>query len=287
MIAAVRQARADISEHLASAGRECIRALLDAYPSERDRGMALLALAAELPEVDVILDVARRAVTRQLDLSCGLAVALCALQLLVCAAQRKTGVALVVEGPDVPAVRRMTVVAPLTEASPVLVCGLVAAVAICCGACIRRCEVALLAWHGDVLADQRESTQVVIEAHLRAPTIVTVAAVASSSELACVHIVRSVTVGAFRAELLGSNVCGVACVTVNFAMLALQLEADGVVIEARVWPALRRVAALACGAEASRVEVLRPVATLAILRYRVLHPSGRMAAGAIRTRVRV
>lgn len=215
--------------------------------------MALLALAAELAEVHIILDVARRAVARQLHFGRWLAVALRALKPFVRAAQREAGGALVIEGPDVPAVRRMAIVALLTEASVMLVRGFVAAVAVCGGTCVRRRKVALLTRHGDVLTDQREGTQVVIEAHLRAPAVDAVAAVALPSELARVHVVRSVTVGALRAELLRRDVCGVACMTVHLPMLALQLEADRIVVKARVLPALRRMAAVACDAEASGV----------------------------------
>ena len=115
--------------------------------------MTLLALAAELPKMHVVLYVTRSAVACELDHGRGLAMALRALQLLMRAVQHEAGSALVIEGPDVPAVRRMAVLALLAQASLVLVGRLVAAVAARSGARIRRREMTLLAWHGDVLTD--------------------------------------------------------------------------------------------------------------------------------------
>lgn len=76
--------------------------------------MTLLALAAELAEVNVILLVACSALACKLDLRRGFEVTLHTLQLLVCASQRESRLGMI-EFPELPTIGRVAIVTPSAE----------------------------------------------------------------------------------------------------------------------------------------------------------------------------
>ena len=76
--------------------------------------MTALALRSELPEVNVVLAVARRAIRRQFHLA-GLTMAVAAGELRVAASQRETCLLIVIEIPQPPAVRRVALRAIRSE----------------------------------------------------------------------------------------------------------------------------------------------------------------------------
>lgn len=244
--------------------------------------MAALALPAEFTEVHVVLDMAGRALARELHLGGRLPMAVGALQPRVPAAQTEARDALVIEFPDVPAVGRMTAVAFPAEAAGVLVHPLVAAVTVLRRALVGRSQMALLAGDGHVLADELKVGEVVIEAHGDAPTLGNMATVALHSELPRVHVGAAMTADAIVTQLLSGDICGMAGVAIDLRVGAEQLEMPvGGVIETGLLPALAVMAARTLRAEPARVRILCLVATVAILGHRVLHASARMAARTI------
>src|SRR4051794_15930789 len=78
---------------------------------EADGPMALLALASELPEVYIILRMARGALGTEFDLCGRLAVAARAIQSGMCAEQGKARLLAVIERPQLPAIGRVALIA--------------------------------------------------------------------------------------------------------------------------------------------------------------------------------
>ena len=79
-------------------------------------------------------------------------------------------------------------------------------------------EVALLAGHGDVQAQQRELGEVVIEAHTHPPAFGGVALIALLAELARMDIAGTVAARTVGREFLGRHVGRVAGVTLDLRM---------------------------------------------------------------------
>ena len=113
--------------------------------------MATLALPPVLSEVYVVLLVTCEAGRVQFHLVRGTFVAAGAEELHVCSSQRESGLFAVVEFPDSPAVGRMALRAFLAQRSFVYILLLVAVDTVVPDVPVFLCDVALLAWHGDML----------------------------------------------------------------------------------------------------------------------------------------
>src|ERR1700722_19806762 len=91
--------------------------LLDSRALPRIDGMAAVALRAVLTEMPVILVVTAPALRRRLHRARRFVMAIGALQLLVGAQERKVSFLGVIEGPNLPSVRRVAALALLAEAA--------------------------------------------------------------------------------------------------------------------------------------------------------------------------
>lgn len=144
--------------------------------------MALLTRLAERALVLVVLAVASNTVRRcghLLDILGG--VAGVTLQSLVCASERKSGLTAMIEPPARPSIRVVTLRAFGCKAT------LVIRILVATLAGARRflevlAQVAFLAWHYGVLADQREAGHVMIECDFRTPPGFLVTALAFRAE---------------------------------------------------------------------------------------------------------
>src|SRR5258705_10300662 len=128
-------------------------------------------------------------------------------ELRVRAIELEAGFLAVVEIPDAPAVRRMATRAIGAEAALVHVIALVAVDALRADVAVGPRDVALLAGHGDVQADERKARQVVIESHVLVPARGRVALRAVLAELARVHVARAVAAVAFGRGLVRLRAC--------------------------------------------------------------------------------
>src|SRR5512145_2301960 len=133
----------------------------------------------------------------------------------------------------------MAACAVLAEAALVHVIGLMAGEAFLADVLVSSSQVALLARHGNVQADQRKVAQVVIESDVGAPALERVTLRAVGAELAGMNVARSMARVAFAGELLRGCRCRMTRVTGNFRMAALE-RVFGIprVIEGRRGPLL-------------------------------------------------
>src|SRR5215472_4880417 len=124
--------------------------------------MAAVAQPSVRPQMYVILFMARQAILLELLFVWRAAMAGLTSELAVRSAQRKSGLLTVIELPELPAVRRMAPRAVLAEVALVDVIFLMAVDALVPDVPVGTREMALLARHRHVQADQRELGQVVI-----------------------------------------------------------------------------------------------------------------------------
>lgn len=225
--------------------------------------MTLLALTAELAEVNVILLVAGRAIARELNLCGRFTMTLSTLQLLVAARQRELCLRMV-ELPQLPSIGRVAIAARGAEIAAMdIPVGMTAATS-GIGARERMVRMTRGARHDDMQPDERKVRQIVIEAERWTPRIVAMALLAIRAGSTRVNIIHLVT----GAALL---VCGViferASVASMAGEIAMPAEQGKVrvakMIERRRTPGLVRVAATALGAEARGVGVVGTVAAFA------------------------
>jgi hypothetical protein len=133
--------------------------------------MAAAALRAVLPQVSVILVVTASALLRHLHRAGRLAMAIGTLQLGVRPEQREVSFLGVIEDPQRPTVRGMTIFAFLAEAALVHVIVRMAIDASRRSPSEGQCRVALYAAHHPVQSEEREFPQVMIEYDVAAPGI--------------------------------------------------------------------------------------------------------------------
>jgi hypothetical protein len=178
--------------------------------------MTLLTLAAELPQVHIILRVARSAFRAQLHLRSGLAMAAGAIQPGVRSEQRETGLLAMIEIPPLPAVGGMALLALRSEAAFV---GVVLLVAI---DTLRACElegfaaaVTLIARDGHMQAQKRKLRQVMVKVDDGLPALRQMTFLAPGAEPALVNIVGLVTAHAIGDEFARADRSGVAGVAFN------------------------------------------------------------------------
>lgn len=161
--------------------------------------MATLALLTELAEVNIVTHMAGATFRSEFHLAGGAFMATGTIQLAMCAGERKFGGLVVIELPDVPAIRRMTTGAVLTEAAFVTILGLMTAVTIALGVLKLLREMALLARHRHMQTDQRKISEIVIKANVLTPTIGHVALLALRAKLTEVDVLGTMTTAARRA----------------------------------------------------------------------------------------
>lgn len=241
-----------------------------ASPFEGGGGMTLLALTAELAEVNVILLVAGCAIARELNLCGRFTMTLSTLQLLVAARQRELCLRMI-ELPQLPTIGRVAIAARGAEiASMDIPVGMTAATS-GIGARKRMVRMTRGARHDDMQPDERKVREIVIEAERWTPRIVAMALLAIRAGSTRVNIIHLVTGAA-------SLVCGViferASVASVAGEIAMPAEQGKVrvakMIERRRTPGFVRVAATAFGAEARGVGIVGTVAAFAGARKRLL-----------------
>jgi|SRR5882757_2911969 len=177
--------------------------------------MTLLTLAAELPQVHIILRVARGAFRAQLHLRSRLAMAAGAIQPGVRSEQRETGLPAMIEIPPLPAVGGMALLALRSEAAFVGVVLLVAIDA------FRACQlegfaaVTLIARDGHMQAQKRKLRQVMVKVDDGLPALRQMTFLAPGAEPALVNIVGLVTAHAIGGEFARADRSGVAGVAFN------------------------------------------------------------------------
>ena len=141
----------------------------DPGASPGEAGMASAAVRAESAIVRVVPGMAPAAIGRQLHLVRRFYVTALALEFRVRALQREVRGAAMIKLPELPAIRVVAARALLAEMAMMYIVGLVASHAVARGASKRLTDVALLARHARVQADERESRHVVIEPDLILP----------------------------------------------------------------------------------------------------------------------
>src|SRR5256886_1396142 len=167
----------------------------------RHRRMAAVALAAVLPDVHVVLLMARETIRLELHFVRWPQVAGLAGKLAVRTAQGKSGLLAVVELPHLPAVRRVASGAVPAQIPLVHVVLAMAVDTLLADVAVLAGQMTLLARNRDVQADQRKAREVVIEAHAGAPARRRVALIAFLAELAGVHAGRPVAALGFGGPL--------------------------------------------------------------------------------------
>src|SRR5205823_540118 len=244
----------------------------------RHRGMAAVALAAVLPDVHVVLLMAREAIRLELHFVRWPQVAGLAGKLAVRTAQGKSGLLAVVELPHLPAVRRVASSAVLAQIPLVHVVLAMAVDTLLADVAVLAGQMTLLARNRDVQADQRKAREVVIEAHAGAPARRRVALIAFLAELAGVHVVGPVAAHAFGGQLLRRHARGMAGMTPDLLVTADEGPLGVArMVEARGLPLLVAVAGAAVLAEAGGVRILRLVTAEALARQLVLEIPRAMA----------
>ena len=161
--------------------------------------MAASAIRTEGTVVGVVLGMAATAAARQLDFSLdGTPVTGVAVDLPVRTPQREARLLIVIELPDLPAVRVVT--QPALRPEPPEMDVLLAVAAVACDAriLVARRRVALLAGGDGVEAQQRETREIVLEEDAHGPTSLVVAGVAAAALLSSVNVVRPMAGGALR-----------------------------------------------------------------------------------------
>jgi hypothetical protein len=177
--------------------------------------MTLLTLAAELPQVHIILRVARGALRAQLHLRSGLAMAPGAIQPGVRSEQRETGLLAMIEIPPLPAVGGMALLALRSQAAVVGVVLLVAIDAFRARELEGFVAVTLIARDGDMQAQKRKLRQVMVKVDDRLPALRQMTFLALGAEPALVNIVGLVTAHAIGDEFARADRSGVAGVALN------------------------------------------------------------------------
>ncbi len=185
--------------------------------------MTLLALTAELAEMNVVLLVTCGAIARERNLRSGFAMALSALQLLVRARQRKLSLRMV-EFPELPAIRGVAVIALGTEIASMNIAVRVTSIAGGIGPREGMIRMAACARRDHVHADEREWREIVIEADCGAPGIVTMALLACRPRRTGVNIVQLVTRAALFADRMILERAAVTAMACNVPMAAEQCE---------------------------------------------------------------
>ena len=99
-----------------------------------------------------------------------------------------------IEFPDVPAVRVVTIGAPLSETAFVHIIALVAVTAFFARAFVAGVRVALRARDNDVQSDERKSAQVMIKCNVGAPAVRLMALFAVSPKFSGVNVLSAMTV---------------------------------------------------------------------------------------------
>lgn len=125
---------------------------------------------------------------------------------------------------------------------------------------VGRATMAFLARHLRVQADQRKMRDVVIERDALAPVSIAVTGFASSTQLALVWVVFTMTGDAGAGELVAIQNARVAGIALDLRVRAAQRVFGLVVIETRVAPLVLVMACLAFCTVTIRVHVLQPVA---------------------------
>jgi hypothetical protein len=177
--------------------------------------MTLLTLAAELPQVHIILRVARGAFRAQFHLRSRLAMAAGAIEPGVRSEQRETGLLAMIEIPPLPAVGGMALLALRSEVAFVGVVLLVAIDAFRACALEGFAAVTLIARDGDMQSQKRKLRQVMVEVHDELPPLRQMTFLALGAEPALVNIVGRVTSHAIGGEFARADRSGVAGVAFN------------------------------------------------------------------------
>lgn len=205
-----------------------------------------------------------------------------AMQSLMPAVQPKRRAPVMIEIPRLPGAGVMALLALGTEAPLVLVVLLVASDTRGLHVLERRREMALLAFHFGVRAEQRKAREAVIEERVF-PRAFVVAALALPALLALVLVVFLVTGEARGRKLVAIEEPGVAAIALRHRMLAAQRIARVArVIEQRQLPVLLAVAARTTFAIAVLVCIVLAMARNTCRRKLLLVQETRMAARACR-----
>src|SRR5207302_5594448 len=237
----------------------------------RDRGVAAVALAPVLPDVHVVLLMAREAILLELHFVRRPQVAGLAGELTVRTGEGKSGLLAVVELPHFPAVRGVASSAVLAQIALVHVVLAMAVDTLLADVAVLARQMTLLAWNRDVQAHQRKAREVVIEAHAGAPARRRVALIAFLAELTGVHVVRPVAAHAFGGQLLRRHARGMAGMTRDLLVTADEGPLGVArMVKARGLPLLVAMTGAAVLAEAAGVRVLRLVTAGALARQLVL-----------------
>src|SRR6266513_2086417 len=229
------------------------------------------ALPPVLPDVHVVLLVAREAILLELHFVRWPQVAGLAGELAVRTGEGKSGLLAVVELPHFPAVRGVAASAVLAQIALMHVVLAMAVDTLLADVAVLAGQMALLARNRDVQTHQRKAREVVIEAHAGAPASRRVALIAFLAELAGVHVVRPVAADAFGGQLLRRHARGMAGMTRDLLVTADEGPLGVArMVKARGLPLLVAMTGAAVLAEAAGVRVLRLVTAGALARQLVL-----------------
>ncbi len=194
-------------------------------PSERSRVVALLALGAEAPGVDIVSRMTGSADHRGLDDVLRPDVAVGASDLRVRAQQGETGMGGMIEVPHLPTVWCMAFAAVLTETAVVDIVFCVTAVALLGGVSESLGGMTLAAGNHDMQPREGILRLIVIEPHFL-PSGRVVALLALPAQRTSVRLVGAVAVDALRAEFLILHDTGMAYVTIESRVRALEAELE-------------------------------------------------------------
>ena len=245
---------------------------------ESDGGMALLALWAEPPGVDIVLGMATGADHGGLDHVLWLDVALGATGFGVRAGERKAGPCRMIENPELPAIRVVTSRAIGAQRALVDILLGVTALAALRSLVETLVRVTLAARDRHVQTKKRIGRQVMVEGHLT-PAGDGVTRIASLPERAPVRIGGSVATGAVLTELLRLHGTGVAHVAREFGVGTLERKIL-LVIVGRDPPDFSGVAVTAHRTEAASMTIVRLVTAGAGARNGVVDIAAAMTVGA-------
>jgi hypothetical protein len=214
--------------------------------------------------MDVVPGVTARAVSRRGRRLQRFTMAVAAEEPFVGAVEDKSGSCAVIEIPELPAVRVVTVVALRSEVAAMHVDGGMARRAIERGVleCLR--NVAFFAWNECVRSDQRKAGEIVIEEYLVAPAALVVAPLAGLSFLAFVYVVRLVAGVARSLELAFVAPFAMTVVARGLCVLAAErVLGVPIVVEISRLPRRRHMATLALRPESAAMNVVPRVTPVA------------------------
>lgn len=140
------------------------------------------------------------------------------------AGQREMRLLVVIELPQVPAIRRMAAVAMFAQPALMNIRFLVAVIAIRPGILELLRQMTLRTWHGDMQTHQRKISQIVIETNIATPGIRHMTLLAMFAQLTAVCILSAMTADAGRAQFLGSHICRMTGIATQPAMGSSQCE---------------------------------------------------------------